>query len=134
MATGLAFLEQGLLTEAVDAYQQAVGLDSTGVSANSLNTLCWRGSTAGHAARVMFACEQAVALAPRDGGIRDSRGLARALTGDYPGAIEDFEYYVTWGAKIRPPTRLAQRRTWIEELAAERDPFDAATLEMLKSQ
>jgi regulator of sirC expression with transglutaminase-like and TPR domain len=38
----------------------------------------------------MDACERAVALAPDDGQIRDSRGLARAMTGNIEGAIEDF--------------------------------------------
>jgi hypothetical protein len=40
---------------------------------------------------VIFACEQAVALAPHNGQIRDSRGAARVLTRDLKEAIEDFE-------------------------------------------
>jgi Flp pilus assembly protein TadD len=38
----------------------------------------------------MSACEKAVALAPKNGEFRDSRGIARALTGNKQGAIEDF--------------------------------------------
>jgi hypothetical protein len=41
----------------------------------------------------MVACEQAVALALEHGGIADSRGVARALTGDVAGAIADFERF-----------------------------------------
>lgn len=44
---------------------------------------------------VMFACEKAVKLAPDNGIFRESRGLARALTGDYKGATPDFEAYIT---------------------------------------
>ncbi|WP_306558131.1 tetratricopeptide repeat protein [Nostoc sp. 'Peltigera malacea cyanobiont' DB3992] len=62
--------------------------------ANSWNTLCWGGSLQKQAADVLPACDKAVALAPEDSRIRDSRGLARALTGDTQGAIEDFEAYI----------------------------------------
>jgi regulator of sirC expression with transglutaminase-like and TPR domain len=44
----------------------------------------------------MKACEQAVTLAPEDSDIRDSRGLARVLTGNVDGAIADFQAYIAW--------------------------------------
>jgi regulator of sirC expression with transglutaminase-like and TPR domain len=44
----------------------------------------------------MNACEQAVQLDPNTGHWYDSRGLARALSGDYQGAIEDFQFFVEW--------------------------------------
>lgn len=80
------------------------------------------------------ACEQAVALAdPADApGFRDSRGLARALTGDVPGAITDFQEFVDqrWGPE-------ADRRVlWIRELEKGESPtklFDSAMLICLLS-
>ncbi|MEE9167893.1 MAG: tetratricopeptide repeat protein [Candidatus Neomarinimicrobiota bacterium] len=45
---------------------------------------------------VMTACEKGVALSPKDGNIRDSRGVAKALTGDFEGAIDDFEAFVVY--------------------------------------
>ena len=41
--------------------------------------LCWFGSLSGFATDVLAACERAVALAPEDGGIRDSRGCGPRL-------------------------------------------------------
>ena len=49
---------------------------TTALSANEWNGICWNGSLAGVADAVLPACERAVALAPEDGMIRDSRGLA----------------------------------------------------------
>lgn len=80
-------------------------------------------------------CERAVELDPVHGGIIDSRGLARALTGDYKGAIEDFEFFVEW-SKEDPDyeeDRL-KREGWIIELKAGRNPFDPETLEALKDE
>ena len=45
---------------------------------------------------MLVAREQVEALLLGDGCIRDSRGLARALTDDFEGAISDFEFYVQW--------------------------------------
>jgi tetratricopeptide (TPR) repeat protein len=68
------------------------------------NSLCWWGSLSGQAteAEVIDACEQAVALAPEHGGIRDSRGVNRAFRGDAEGAIADFEAYVVWAPENGP--------------------------------
>jgi hypothetical protein len=61
---------------------------------------------------------------------RDSRGLARALTGAYGGAIEDFKFLVEWSRKSDLFNLLgSKRQAWIAELEKGRNPFDAATLE-----
>ena len=105
------------------------------LDADSWNQLCWWGSLVGYAIEVKDYCEKAVLLAPEDGNIRDSRGLNRALLGDYEGAIEDFEYAIQWfneNGVIRSIT--AKRETWIEALENDRNPFDSATLEELKNE
>jgi len=56
--------------------------------------LCWFGSLWGYAAEVLYACDLAVAKAPEVADFRDSRGVARALTGNRDGAIADFQEYV----------------------------------------
>ena len=82
---------------AITAYQQAQKLNpDLEISAQNWNILCWQGSLYGHAGDVIFACENAVALAPEHGGIIDSRGLARALTGDLKGAVADFRVFIKW--------------------------------------
>jgi hypothetical protein len=71
----------GRIVEAVDAYREAREMDpQLMVSSGQLNTLCWYGALWEHAADVMDACEEAVALSPNSANIRDSRGVARALT------------------------------------------------------
>ncbi|MEH2107486.1 tetratricopeptide repeat protein, partial [Nostoc sp.] len=82
------------------------------------------------AADVLSACEKAVAFAPKDGNIRDSRGLARALTGNYQGAIEDFEAYI---AQTDDKDRKAQRQRWVKDLRAGKNPFTEAELKKLQN-
>ncbi|MBM3235373.1 hypothetical protein FJZ31_03630 [Candidatus Poribacteria bacterium] len=61
----------------------------------------------------MYACERAVTLEPENGDYRASRGLAQALTGDYAGAVEDFQFYVEWGQDKLPKELLSNRQDWI---------------------
>ena len=84
-------------------------LDITG---GSWNILCWFGSLFGHPDMVLDACNQATELSHEQNyEHRDSRGFARALTGDIDGAIEDFQFYVD---KTTNTKRKAQRQTWIK--------------------
>jgi WD40 repeat protein len=96
-----------------------------------LNDLCWRGSIDGFAAEFLEYCERAVELAPDDAAIRDSRGLARALTGDYSGAIEDFQYFVD---HYDDEILIEQREQWIIDLKAGMNPITPEVLEELKDQ
>lgn len=122
----------GEIALALEAYRAAQDAsERLTITARDWNTLCWRGALWGHAADVMFACERAVALAPEHPGIRDSRGLARALTGDVEGAIADFEFFVEQmapGGQAR-----AAREEWIAALRAGRNPFTPSVLERLRS-
>ena len=76
----------------------------------------------------MFACEKAVALAPKHGEIRDSRGLARALTGNTQGAIEDFQAFVDW---TNNDEQRLQRQGWIDALRAGENPFTEVEIKSL---
>jgi WD40 repeat protein len=108
---------------------------STDADAN--NAMCWVGSLSGFAAQVMPACERAVALAPPAGlaNIRDSRGVARAITGDYAGAIADFQAMVEWAnANGQADTTGTQRQGWITTLKTGKNPFDQALLDELLTQ
>ena len=96
LARGEGLVRQGHVPEALTAYAEAQRRDPTlNISSERWNRLCWFGSLEGHAAVVLHACEQAVTLAPDDGSVRESRGIARALTGDYNGAIADLEFFIT---------------------------------------
>jgi WD40 repeat protein/DNA replication protein DnaC len=96
------------------------------------DTVCWLGALNEQASEVIAACETAVKNNPEHGGYRDSRGLARALTGDTTGAIEDFQAYIDWSGS--PPRRKRQRQTWIEALEKGENPFTEDLLKELQEQ
>ena len=88
------------------------------------NYACWYGTLDGFGEVVLAAGEHAVKLAPQDGSIRDSRGLARAAVGDLKGAIEDFRSYVEWSVRVgRGRQKYAERERWITELEQGRNPI-----------
>jgi len=99
-----------------------------------LNTICWYGALSGQAAEVLKACEKAVALIPDDVAIRDSRGVARALTGDIEGAKKDFQAFVDQYDGIEAKERKAQRLQWIKELGIGKNPFTPNVLKLLLPQ
>ncbi|MEA5628030.1 tetratricopeptide repeat protein, partial [Nostoc sp. UHCC 0251] len=129
---GNSRLEEKKFKEALAAYTAALKLDpKVEIPADSWNRLCWGGSLQKQAADVLPACEQAVALAPEDGNIRNNRGLARALTGDTQGAITDFEAYI---AQTEDKDSKAQRQRWVKDLRAGKNPFTEAEVKKLQNQ
>jgi len=127
--------KQGEIKEAIVLYEEAqLLLDpmSHKISASALNTLCRFGSLWGYAADMIEFCERAVESQPENGEFHDSRGLARALTGNVIGAIEDFEFYVAWAKENDKYGR--SQEYWIAELEAGFNPFDEATLKALRNE
>ncbi len=126
---------EGDIAGALTAYTNALDIDPIlEVSSNSWNTLCWFGSLSGYAAEVLKVCEQGVKLAGRDrkAGNSDSRGIARAITGDYAGAIEDFNMFIAWSKENGQYEEYgAKRKAWVTALEAGQNPFDTETLEVL---
>jgi outer membrane protein assembly factor BamB len=121
---------QGQIPEALAAYAEAQALDSTRtVGTPAWNTLCWNGAIWNHAADVMTACDLAVAGDPEDGSIREGRAVARALTGDFEGAIEDLEVFVAWTGS---DAQRRYRERWIRALRAGENPFTEEVLEALR--
>ncbi|WP_237396699.1 hypothetical protein [Okeania sp. KiyG1] len=130
LAKGMKLVKEGKVKEAINSYKQAEKIYSTQIPAHNWGTLCWYGSVYNKAADVMFACEKAVTLDPENGSIVDSRGLARALTGDIEGAIADFQVYVEW---IDDQKKKAQRQEWIKILQAGENPFTDEVLESFRN-
>ncbi len=114
------------------AFTEAIQSALKSEDADRNEKVCRLGSLDGLAASVLPACNRAIQLAlESDRGLyRDSRGLARALTGDYPGAAADFEAYNDWAQAFDGyAERIAIRKDWIEALKAKQNPFaDPATL------
>ncbi len=129
---GEDFVNEGKVKEALGAYTEAQKLaPNLKITADSWNHLCWAGSLHGHATEVMFACEKAVLLEPENGNIRNSRGVARALTGDKKGAIEDFEAYIK---STNEHKEKAQRQRWIDALRAGESPFTEEEIKRLLNE
>ncbi|MBE9041051.1 hypothetical protein IQ235_09695 [Oscillatoriales cyanobacterium LEGE 11467] len=119
----------GDIERAIAAYEEVQILNGFfGIGANSWNKLCWYGSLWGYAGDVIHACESAVDLAPDNINIIDSRGLARALSGDREGAISDFTTFVE-GAQN--DTRKFQRQEWIDALKEGENPFTPDVVRLL---
>ncbi len=130
LKSGSSFVKDGDVDSALAAYKLAVEIvPEHPPSAQDWNALCWYGTLWGRASDVLFAGDKAVAAAPEEPRARDSRGLARAITGDFKGAIEDFHYYAEHrGDKDAADTR----REWIEVLKRRENPLTDRVLEMLK--
>ena len=126
-------LQEKKISEAVAAFNQVYKMDSQLISADSWNILCRQGALRDHPAQVLDACEKAVhaATAEQSWEIRDSRGLARALTGNRQGAIEDFEVYI---AKANNEKLKKQRQDWVYALRVSKNPFTKEELATLQNQ
>jgi hypothetical protein len=100
------------------------------------NDLCGMGSLWNRAATVMSACDRAVELEPEDGAIRANRGMARALTGDFVGALEDLRLVKAWVEEHESDNteQLENLEHIITELEEQRNPFTPETLEQARNQ
>jgi tetratricopeptide (TPR) repeat protein len=128
---GEKLVQEGKVKEALDDYEKAQRLKPTWkLPSESWNTLCRNGSLHGQAAEVMKACENAVMLAPKNGEFRDSRAIARALTGNKQGAIKDFQAYIKWTGSDEEEKK--QRQVWIDALKVGKNPFTSEEIEKLK--
>lgn len=113
---GREFVEKRKFPEAISAYTKAQQLaPKLEIDAESWNTLCRQGSLQKYAKDVMFACEKVVAYNPEYRLYRDSRGIAKALTGNIKGAIDDFQAYIV---KTDDKETKSQRQRWIKALRA----------------
>lgn len=124
--------QSGASGAAEELYAQAVRLLMDSWDAGLANDVCWFGSLYGFAETVLPACDHALEIMPGATYIADSRGLARALTGDTEGAIADFQTYLDWTQVYGYYDLLgAKREAWIASLRAGENPFDEATLQAL---
>jgi len=102
---------------------------------NLLWSLCQDGSLDGYADRVLEYCEHAVDLAPDDPDLHDHRGLARAMTGNFDGAIADFQFFVDHAPDLGyAETLIQERQKWILDLKAGINPFTSEVIKQLKDQ
>lgn len=132
---GLTLVQQGRVVEAIQAFAKSRRpFAPLAIPSEAWNLLCWYGSLWEHAADVKHACEKTVEMTdPSDPSYpyrRDSRGLARALMGDFAGAVADFESYVESGVSSDRNRDL--RGEWIKALREEQNPLTRQVLEALR--
>ncbi|WP_246844342.1 hypothetical protein [Hydrocoleum sp. CS-953] len=126
---GSELVREGKVQEAIDSYKKAEKIDPTQISSDYWAYLCRQGTLNNQAPDVMFACEKAVALSQKNPYILDSRGIARALTGDFKGAVADFQEYVKLTDNEE---NKAKRQEWIKALQRGENPFTDEVLQELR--
>ncbi|MBW4567110.1 MAG: pentapeptide repeat-containing protein [Tolypothrix carrinoi HA7290-LM1] len=133
LSQGISLVKEGKVKEAQNAFKQALSYDpSLNDSAEYWHSICSVGSVHGHAKGVLRYCEKAVTLDPDNKGYQDSRGLARVLTGDLVGALEDFRAAVDSGALDYSEDVKQRRLRWIKALELGNNPLTPEELEELR--
>ena len=131
LSRGYSSAQEGEIDEAISAYKEAQQINPyLEISAYFWNTLCWYGCLENWAADVLFAGEKAVELESDNGNYRDTRGLARALTGNLEGAIEDFQ--VALESEVPNDEEKQQRQGWLEVLRRGENPITEEVLASLR--
>ena len=117
--------KQGKITSALETLAKVQRLEPAAeIPADTWYRLCWFGSLWEAATEVMHACEKAVELFPDNGIVHQGRGLARALTGNFAGAVEDFNMYLEWAPKNNQSEEdISLRQQWTEALKAHQKPL-----------
>jgi hypothetical protein len=144
LSQGYDLAQSGEIEAALRAYENAQEINPTlFIDERYWQQLCWHGCLHGKAEQVLFAGEKAVELLIDDLEIAclESRGLARALTNNLSGALEDFKAAQTVnGCLIIVNDRRdrmgseakQQRQKWITSLEAGINPFTPQELEALR--
>jgi WD40 repeat protein len=152
---------EGDIKKAREVFEEGVEMAAKSGAAVRSNEVAWHGTLDKLPDVVLPACSRAIALAKDEdkANYRDTRGVALAMTGKLPEAIEDFQAYVTWSKTkeekekkaaedASSPEEKAQhqneqaswkgmrekREHWIVDLKSGRNPFDAATLMKLRRE
>jgi len=131
---GLAHVRQAnrAAWQADFARLQAMAPDHPGLQ----EALCWAYTLDEEPETALPHCDAAVARNP-GGPSRDSRGIAYAQLGRFTAAIADFEAYLASLRRADPARydrELARYQTWLAALRAGQNPFDRATLDLLRSE
>ncbi len=140
-----AFYVRGLVYQILGEYEKALADFKAHITLNpqtpfvdAWSNVCWFGSLLGAAEDVALACDKALSLsadAQAEAQNLDSRGLNKALRGDFSGAIADFQAFVDFFQDMPGfESSIEKRASWINSLNENQNPFDAETLEELLNE
>lgn len=95
--------------------------------------LCWTGALHGLANQVLPACEMAIELEPDVPYFYESRGLARVLTNNHSGAIDDFTAAIRYARDSgEGQDRIPMWEDWATQLEQGKMPITPELLEELR--
>ena len=131
LCRGGSLAQEGKIDEAITAYNEAQVINpNLEISFKFWGRLCIYGCQENRAADVLFAGEKAVELEPDDGACLATRGLARALTGNLEGAMEDFQAALE--DKVLDDDEKQQLQGWLEVLRRGENPITEEVLASLR--
>ena len=119
---------------AIDLARVLENMPVAALATDPLKDLCWFGSLLSRDSRFLGACDEVVSRTPNDTGVRIRRAIARALTGDFAAAIEDFQYTIEQDAsRADLANDIVVRRNWIQSLQSGRDATSIFTPQLLQT-
>lgn len=104
--------------------------------ASGYHLLCTEGIYNGLFDDVAFYCEESIRLDPERAYLYDGRAMARALSGDFVGAIADIDLYIAWLETVEKDSNAATIMIWQQlrdEVAEGRNPFNTDFFELINS-
>lgn len=128
-------VESGDISSALNSLNTIERIAPNQITPGSIGwvTVCYSAGLNGGASHegILPRCNEVVNTSTGDNLIlaHDSRGLIRAMTGDFEGAIEDFSFFVE---QVNDPSLRQRRQRWIDELQQNRYPFTEEDIQSVR--
>ncbi|HLO89006.1 MAG TPA: CHAT domain-containing protein [Nostocaceae cyanobacterium] len=134
MIQGAKQAKEGNIKIALQMYKDIEKADpEVEIIAVGWHGICKYGNEYNKANEAIETCEKAVSLEPNNPKVVEDRGVAKALTGNINGAIQDFQSVIAMIDKIDKPNENARRaklrlQNWISLLKLDKNPVKTMIL------